>query len=158
MGVFEGKTMIRAVLAFRGACGSQLVERCSLITCVQRGFLSEAWVKCSNSDDMLLDVESALNKGYLLEEVSFLTGVKVKGYMISREIVENNIVQNLLVDGEVEFEYNKPVGEWAFKLDVARLTIDLITRKATAVLARPVSVETLFDLALRLLKPKRIPP
>jgi len=25
-------------------------------------------------------------------------------------------------------------------------------------LARPVSVETLFDLALRLLKPKRIPP
>jgi hypothetical protein len=150
--------MIRAVLAFRGACGSQLVERCSLITCVQRGFLSEVWVKCSTSDDMLLDVESALNKGYLLEEVSFLTGVKVKGYMISREIVENNIVQNLLVDGEVEFEYNKPVGEWAFKLDVARLTIDLTTRKATALLARPVSVETLFDLALRLLKPKRIPP
>jgi hypothetical protein len=150
--------MIRAVIAFRGACGSQLVERCSLITCVQRGFLGEAWVKCSTSDDMLLDVESALNKGYLLEEVSFLTGVKVKGYMISREIVENNILQNLFVDGEVVFEYNKPVSEWAFKLDVARLTIDLTTRKATAVLARPVSVETLFDLALRLLKPKRIPP
>jgi hypothetical protein len=150
--------MIRAVLVFRGACGRGLVERCSMITCVQRGVLSEVWVKCPTSDDMLLDVESALNKGYLLEEVSFPTGVKVKGYMISREIVERNIVQNQFVEGEVEFEYYKSVGEWATKLDVVRLSIDLTTSKAVALLARPVTVETLFDMALRLLKPRRIPP
>lgn len=150
--------MIRAVLVFRGACGRELVERCSMITCLQRGVLSEVWVKCPTSDDMLLDVESALNKGYLLEEISFLTGMKVKGYMISREIVERNIVQNLFVEGEVEFEYYKPVGEWATKLDVVRLSIDLTTSRAVALLARPVALETFFDMALRLLKPRRIPP
>jgi hypothetical protein len=150
--------MIRAVLVFRGGCGQHLVERCALVTHVQRGSLCEVWVKCGSAEDVLLDIESALNRGYLLEEVAFLTGLKIKGYKISKEIIEANNTLNQSVDGEIEFEFCKPVSEWIAKLDVKKMSIDIKNRRAVAQLTKPIHIETLFDLGIRLLKPRRVPP
>jgi hypothetical protein len=150
--------MIRAVLVFRGMCREDLIEKCIAVAYVQRTGMCEAWVKCFSANDMLLNIESALNKGFLLEEIAFLTGLKIKGYRISKEVVEANSTSKQIVNGEIEFEYHKPLSEWITKLSVKRISIDVRSRRAVAQLAKPINIEILFDLGIRLLKPVRTPP
>jgi len=107
---------------------------------------------------MFTDIELAINSGSPLEEIAFLTSVKVKGYMISKEIVEANKHSNQTVEGLIEFEFYTPIEKWIDSLSFKRISIDVKNRRAIALLEKPVSIEQLFDVGIRLLKPKRVPP
>jgi hypothetical protein len=150
--------MIRAILIYRGLCNPQLVEKCTSITYTQRNVFCEIWVKCSNVSDMFFDIELAINNGYLLEEITFLTGLKLKSYAINKEVVEANRTSNQSIEGLIEFEFYKPINEWIEKLEIKKINIDITNRKAVAHITKPINIEQLFDLGIRLLKPKRIPP
>jgi len=150
--------MIRAVLLFKGVCKPRLLEKCNTIVLIQRNSLCEAWIKCSTVNEMFSDIELAINSGYPLEEVAFLTGLKIKGYAISREIVETNKQCSQSIEGSIEFEYYTPVTHWIKELNIKKISIDVKSRKAIAQLEKPISIEQLFDKGIRLLKPIRIPP
>jgi len=150
--------MIRAILIFTGLCDQLLIRNCNIVVALQKSEVCEVWVKCNSTEDLFTDIELAINKGMLLEEVAFLTGLRIKGYAINREVIETNRSSKESVEGEIKFEFYTPISKWIESLNLKKISIDVKNRKAIAILKTPVKIEQLFDLGLRLLKPKRVPP
>lgn len=151
-------SFIRAVLRFIDTCTSVAVENCLAIVVKRLRDACEIWVRCNSLEDFLANIEYALNKGLVLLEISFLTGLRLKGYAINKEYIVVHGTSDSEVSGEIVFEYHITPQTWIQRLEFKKLRIDLEKKIAVAHLANSVSASQLFDLGIRLLKPRRIPP
>lgn len=146
--------MIRVVLRFINSlsgvptCNSS----CERVVELVKGNVYEIWLKCFSPLDILIVVEDVLNKGLVLTEIEFLNGVKVKGFQLDLQVLQELGQYDAdVAEGTIVVEYHRRPSEWMKLLPLRRCEIDVEKRRALVELAKPVKISTLFDHGLKLL-------
>jgi len=149
---------LRVSLKFIGQCFSTDMFLCVLILSIGKNGMCEMWVKCPSAISLLELIKYALNKGFLLLEIGFLSGLRRRGFELDlREISEHGFY-DAEISGVIEVEYYKPVSMWMDFLPFKKLYVRSRSNRAFIELNRAVKLSTLFDCGVRLVKPYKCPP